>query len=180
MNFTIETERIVLRPPLEVDDEKLFELMAEPRITKFLTWEPHQNLDTTKAVTNGLRNSIDTDAGYHWCIILDGVVIGLISLIDVKRTIRTWTLNRAELSYWISPDYQGKGFATESAKSILKFGFEKLNFNKIIVAHAEENTASKSICKKLGFTQYALEHDAFEKNGKWHNLIWYELLNKKK
>ena len=179
MNFTIETERIVLRLPLEVDNEKLFELMAEPRITKFLTWEPHQNLDTTKAVTNGLRNAIDTDAGYHWCIILGGVVIGLTSLIDVKRTIRTWTLNRAELSYWISPDYQGKGLATEAAEAILKFGFENLSLHKIIVAHAEENVESKSICKKLGFTQYALEHDAFEKNGKWHNLIWYELLNKK-
>ena len=43
-----------------------------------------------------------------------------------------------------------------------------------------ENTESKKICHKLGFQVYAQEHHAFMKEGRWHDLIWYELLKNKK
>ena len=70
-------------------------------------------------------------------------------MIDVKRVIRTWILNRAELSYWISNEFIGNGFATEAALSVIDFGFKNLSFNKIIIAHTKENVKSKNICKKL-------------------------------
>ena len=61
---------------------------------------------------------------------------------------------------------------------MVSFGFQNLNFHRIIIAHSIENIQSQSICKKLGFKQYAHEHDAFLKEGAWHDLIWYEKLNK--
>ena len=97
-------------------------------------------------------------------------------MIDVRRKIRAWTLNRAELSYWIGTEYHGKGYATEASKAIIGFGFKNLNLHKIIVAHAFENVESQSICGKLKFTRYAHEHDAFQKNNRWYDLIWYELI----
>ncbi len=178
MDYQIQTERLTLRPPIESDDNKLFELMSNTELTKFLAWESHTNIETTRNVIQGLITSQQNDKGYHWCICLEDDVIGLASLIDVKRTIRTWILNRAELSYWVDADFQGRGYATESSKAVIEFGFQNLNFHKIIVAHAVKNIGSKSICNKLGFKQYAHEHDAFNKAGVWHDLIWYELIKK--
>lgn len=177
MDYLIKTERLVLRPPIESDDEELYKSMSDGRLTGFLTWEPHTNIEVTKNVIQSLKASQQQDKGYHWCICVDQKPIGIVSLIDVKRTIRTWELQRAELSYWINPDYQGKGYATEASKAVIEFGFKKLNLHKTIIAHAEQNVESKSICNKLGFKQYAHEHDAFKKNGFWHDLIWYELIN---
>lgn len=78
------------------------------------------------------------DKGYHWCVWFENEIIGLVSLIDVKRQIRTWTLNRAELSYLIASNYQGRGYATEASRSIIEYGFSWLDLHKIIVAHVAE------------------------------------------
>lgn len=178
MDFTIKTEQLVLRQPSVDDAFELFRLMSDSSITHYLTWEPHTDIETTKAVVKSLIDSQSNDKGYHWCTCLDNEIIGLVSLIDVRRKIRTWTFNRAELSYWIGTQFQGKGYATEASKAILEFGFGKLGLHKIIVAHSTENTQSKSICLKLHFTPYAHERDAFCKNNKWHDLIWYEMIKK--
>ena len=176
MNYIIQTERLVLRPPTLSDEERLFELMSNPKLTTYLTWEAHTKIETTKTVIQGLKTTQEDDKGYHWCVCLNNKIIGIVSLIDVRRKIRTWALNRSELSYWIAPENQGKGYATEAAKAAIDFGFKNLNFHKIIVAHAGENIESKRICDKLGFVQYAHEHDAFKKSEKWYDLIWYELI----
>jgi ribosomal-protein-alanine N-acetyltransferase len=177
MEFIIKTGRLLLRPPLESDAKALFELMTDDKLTRFLTWSPHTTLETTIGVIKSLIGAQKNDKGYHWCVCIDGNVIGLVSLIDVKRNIRTWVLNRAELSYWIGSDFQGSGFATEASREVVKFGFRNLDLHKIIIAHVLENMESKSICHKLGFVQYAHEHDAFFKKNKWYDLIWYERIN---
>jgi ribosomal-protein-alanine N-acetyltransferase len=176
MDFNINSERLFMRQPEPEDINELFLLMSDSGLTRFLTWEPHTNIEATKAVVQSLIEAQKKDKGYHWCILFNNNIIGLVSLIDVKRKIRTWTLNRAELSYWIGTEYQGKGFATEASKSVIEFGFKNLDLHKIIVAHAAENIESQSICRKLKFTKYAYEHDAFQKDKGWHDLIWYELI----
>lgn len=180
INFNIKTDRLnLLKPKLE-DKNKFFELMSNNNLTEFLTWESHKNLETTENVLISLKLAQESDKGYHWAIHFENQIIGLISLIDVKRKIRTWTLNRAEVSYWISEDYQGKGFATEATKAIVDFGFKDLELHKIIIAHAKENHQSSRICTKLNFEKYAHEKDAFFKNNKWHDLIWYQKINRLK
>ena len=176
MNFNIKTERLFLRELCISDVNSLYQLMSDNKITKYLTWLPHTNIDTTKAVVQGLIDAQKNDKGYHWCICWNNEIIGLISLIDVRRKIRTWTLNRAELSYWIGTNFQGKGFATEACRNLIEFGFKNLDLHKIIVGHASRNVESKKICEKLNFLQYAYEHDAFQKDNKWNDLIWYELI----
>lgn len=178
MNFEIKTERLILKQPTENDIDELFVLMSDVKLTRFLTWEPHNNIETTKIVIKSLIEAQKSDKGYHWCIYKENRIIGLISLIDIRRKMRTWTLDRGELSYWIGSNYQGKGYATEASMKVVDFGLNMLNLHKIVIAHAKENIESKSICKKLNFIQYAHEHDAFYKDNKWHDLIWYELIKK--
>lgn len=176
MNYTITTNRLNLRPPEMEDAESLFLLMSDESLTKFLTWLPHSNVEVTKELIHNLILSQKDGKAYHWCVCLNNIIIGFVSLIDVRRSIRTWTIDRAEISYWIGANYQNKGYASEASAAIIQFGFENLLLHKIIVAHALENIESQKICSKLGFTQYAHEHDAFKKNNKWHDLIWYELI----
>lgn len=176
MNFEIDTLRLKLKPPSVNDIEPLFELMNKYVDTTYLNWEPHTNIETTKKLVNNLIESQKQGRGYHWCIFFECKLVGFASLIDVRRVIRTWTLDRAELSYWIGTPYIGNGFATEASKVIIDFGFNNLLLHKIVIAHAEHNIESKRICEKLNFKQYAHEHDAFMKENKWHDLIWYELL----
>lgn len=176
MNFEITTERLYLKPPSLVNKDQLFDLMSKQVDTRFLSWKPHTEIETTIQLINNLIESQNQGKAFHWCVYLEDQIIGLVSLIDVKRQIRTWTLNRAELSYWLSNQYIGNGFATEASKVITDFGFKNLSLHKILIAHVKENFESEKICHKLGFVEYAYEKDAFMKNKKWHDLVWYQLL----
>jgi RimJ/RimL family protein N-acetyltransferase len=117
-----------------------------------------------------------TGKGFHWIASHADEVVGLISLIDVRREHRRWTLNRAELAYWIGLPFQGQGYATEAAAAVMEFGFEKLHLHKIRVYHAADNPASGRTIAKLGFRFVGEERDAFLKEGVWHDLRHFEML----
>ncbi|OJZ20323.1 MAG: hypothetical protein BGP21_07715 [Thiobacillus sp. 65-29] len=116
--------------------------------------------------------------GFHWAVSYDQQIIGLVSLIDVRRRHRSWTLNRAELAYWIGLPYQGRGYATEAAVAVTEFGFGVLHLHKIRVYHAADNPASGRTIDKLGFRFVGEERDAFQKDGVWHHLRHFELLSR--
>ena len=174
MNYQLETKRLLLKQPEMRNVVQLYALMHSHVDTTYLSWEPHAAIEITENLVDNLIEAQKQDKGYHWCIYHENKIIGIVSLIDVKRQIRTWVLNRAELSYWIAKPFTGNGFATEAAQSVMNFGFNNLSLHKIIIAHCTENMESKRICEKLGFEKYAIEHDAFKKNQKWHDLVWYE------
>lgn len=175
-DFIIETSRLRLRPPTEDDVDGLWRHARNPAVTEFLAWEPHADSAVTRSLVESLRKGQDAAIGYHWLILQDETIIGLVSLIDVRRRHLTWVMNRAELAYWVAPDFQRRGFAAEAASAIVSFGFSRLGLEKIRVAHATDNVASRIVTERLGFRKYATERRAYCKEGRWHDLVWYDLL----
>ena len=57
----------------------------------------------------------------------------------------------AELGYWITPDEQGNGYATEAAELCLTHAFDELGLHKVWARTVEDNAASKRVLEKLGF-----------------------------
>ena len=97
MDFKIVTDRLTLRQPELTDASAFFQLMSDEKLTTFLTWEAHKDVEATKTLIHSLIEAQKNDKGYHWCVCLNDKIIGLVSLIDIRRQIRTWTINRAEL-----------------------------------------------------------------------------------
>ena len=58
-------------------------------------------------------------------------ICGLASLIDIRKQHLSWTINRAELAYWLAPAFQGKGLISEACWSILEYAFKQLKFHKV-------------------------------------------------
>ncbi len=51
MKLTLETKRLLLRPFREEDAEAVFYGWAsDPEVTRYLTWNTHENIETTKYV----------------------------------------------------------------------------------------------------------------------------------
>lgn len=172
--FHIQTPRLTLRPPSEEDAAELLPLVSDPRLTTFLAWEPHRAIDETRVLLNSLIQSQQSGAGYHWVASANGRLVGLVSLIDVRRSHRTWTLDRAELAYWIGCPYQGLGYATEAARAVVEYGIQTLKLHKIRVYHASDNPTSGRTIEKLAFRFVGEEVDAFCKEEKWHSLKHFE------
>ena len=177
-DFQLRSQSVFLRPPDIADTQALFPLVSDSKLTEFLAWAPHEKIETTRAMVASLINEQREGRAYHW-IVSDfaGNLVGLVSLIDVRRTHRTWLQNRAEVAYWIAPAFQRQGFAEQATRLMVGFAFSDLSFHKLIVYYAADNPASGRVVEKLGFRYVGIHREAFCKNAVWHHLCEYELLS---
>jgi len=56
-----------------------------------------------------------------------------------------------EIGYGILEEHRNNGYATEAAKAVIKFAFEKVGQNVLCAIVKPENTASRRVIEKLGF-----------------------------
>ncbi|MDC1259516.1 GNAT family N-acetyltransferase [Flavobacteriaceae bacterium] len=68
---------------------------------------------------------------------------------------KTWNkkYKRAEVWYKIHSDYWNKGYATESLKAIINFGFETLKLHRMEAGCAVDNKGSFTVLEKAGMVR---------------------------
>lgn len=76
-----------------------------------------------------------------------GQVVGNVSLnkIDYRRGV-------AEVGYWLSRDYRGKGIVTHAAAALRDCAFEQYGMEKFQLSVAVDNHASRAVAERLGMT----------------------------
>lgn len=176
--MTITTPRLVIRPLEDGDAEGIWPYVSDPEISRFMSWDPHASIDETRAFISDVSRRMAQGTTISWVIREreSGAICGLVSLIAIMRTHRALRYDKAELAYWLGRDFRGRGYATEACEAIVAYGFEVLGLNKLTVAHATENQASRDLIARLGFRQVGIEYKNFAKHGHWIDHVIYELL----
>jgi RimJ/RimL family protein N-acetyltransferase len=80
--------------------------------------------------------------------------VGDVSLAPIDER-RGW----ANLGYWIHPDHQGEGYATEAARLAVSHGFDELRLHRISAIIVADNEGSKRVVEKLGFVHEGTKRD---------------------
>ncbi len=179
-DYNIETERLILSLIELTDADKLFSNMSKKEISKDMSWKPHQTVSDTLEFIENVLTSFINGKSITWCIRTKqniNKIIGIFSIISISRKHRELIYDKAELAYWVDPEYQGKGYMTESGNAVVKFGFERLKLNKLLVAHHLNNENSRKLILKLNFKPTYIEKQAFMKNNLWIDVAHYELFN---
>jgi ribosomal-protein-alanine N-acetyltransferase len=86
------------------------------------------------------------------------------------------TVHEAALGYELDPSHWGKGYATEAAQGLLRFGFETLDLHRVWSYHVAENQRSAAVLRRLGFTQEGRLRENDWQRGAWHDTVVYGLL----
>ena len=169
MEIFVETERLILRELLPIDRNALFAMDSDPDVHIYLGNNPVKNIEQIDDNIKFIRKQyVDNGIG-RWAVIEKSTnnFIGWAGL----KLIRELTNNHIdyyELGYRLNKSYWGKGFATESAKASLQYGFNTLNLNKIYAIADSKNVASRNVIEKIGlkyietFTNNDTDHDWFE------------------
>jgi RimJ/RimL family protein N-acetyltransferase len=153
MSIIIETERLILRELVHTDVNGMFELDANPDVHKYLGNNPVKSIDQSVEVIKLVRQQyVDYGIG-RWAAIekSSGNFIGWSGLKFITECENNH-FNFYDVGYRLMPKYWGKGYATESAKAAIKYGFTKLNANEIIGTANVENIASRRALEKCGLT----------------------------
>ncbi len=176
--MTLTTPRLELRPIVESDAEAIWPYVSDPEISRYMSWHPHDSLETTHAFIADVRRRMSEGSTISWVLVerASGAVCGLVSLIAIMRGHRALRYDKAELAYWVGRPFQGKGYALEACRAALAYAFGEMALNKITVAHDLENAASRALIKRLGFREVGIEYRHFNKDGRWIDHVIYELL----
>ena len=125
---SLETDRLLLRKLTLEDAADVFEYAREPDITRFLTWKPHRSIEDSKGFIGFMISRYEAKEVADWGIVLkeNDKLIGTVGFIR-------WSPenSRAEVGYALSKEYWGKGIMTEAVSEIIKFGFGKMELNRI-------------------------------------------------
>ncbi len=81
------------------------------------------------------------------------------------------------LSYKVSHDKQGMGYATEAVKEVINFAFTVLQLHRIESYVMPRNNKSLRVMEKLNFENEGISKRCLEVNGVWEDHIRFSLLN---
>ena len=170
-------KNITLRIRTKCEAVILFGLIKENKkhLSKFLNW-----VNKTKDVTyikdfiskklKEFKNGEGCDMGIYF----DGIMIGSGGYHKIDKRN-----NKAEIGYWISKEYEGRGIVTKVIKKILEIGKKKYKLHRIEIRMDVENKKSQAIPKRLGFHYDGTIKESVIINGEYRDMEIWSLINKK-
>jgi len=132
--------------PSADDLDDLLPILGNPEVMKHLGIEAGTTLsrEETETTLGQMMEAWKQRGWGRWVVINkeDGKLIGFCGyrLLD----------GAPELLYVFAKSAWGRGLATEAARASLRYGFEELQFERIIAATRHANTASISVMRKIG------------------------------
>ena len=167
----------MLRPITSEDLDLVWPHVADPRISRLMSWHAHQDKEETAAFLDTLEQNRQAGRGITWAIFKDGHFCGIISLINIQRQHRALTYDCAELAYWLGVDYRGQRIMSEAGRRVIEFAFAELAMHRLEVGHFSSNAESERIIKQWQFHYIGEKRHAFRKDEVWHDAKFYDLLS---
>ena len=143
-NYTIETDRLILRPLKIEDAQAVYQWVSDERVAKYMVYNTYTSLEEAVEWLTMLQ---EPDEEYHFGFVRkeDDLLIGSGSIGPECERKDYWAFG-----YNFRYDCWGKGYATEASKAMIKFANEKFGVVKFSSSHAEPNKASGSVIEKCG------------------------------
>jgi RimJ/RimL family protein N-acetyltransferase len=146
MNIIIETKNFYLRILKKEDFEDIYRLYVDRDVWRYLSCWGVPKKEVAKKHLDFFLEHQKKHGFSYWAIIekSTGNFVGRAGLSHLANT------QDIEVGYVLDKMYWGKGYATEIAKAIIKWGFDNLDIDKIVAIAVPENKASIRVMEKVG------------------------------
>lgn len=172
---TIETEKLILRRFKIEDVEGVYNSwVTDCKVTKFLSWLPHENIELTRSYIATWIDEYNDDNRYNWIIELkdEKKVIGNILAVRINESNYS-----CEMAYAISSKYWNKGITTEALKGVIDYFFREVGFNRIVALYNVNNGASGRVMAKNNMKyEGTFRQDGVSKEQEFYDLVQYAIL----
>ncbi|QCJ46891.1 GNAT family N-acetyltransferase [Haloprofundus sp. MHR1] len=138
-------DRVELRTVEREDREFIARHRNNPAFRRVLGDARPMNLS---AATDYFESVVVGDDGETFLICADDRAVGLCFFYDLDETNGS-----AEVGYWITPEAQGNGYATDAARTLARYAFDERRLVKLTARVREPNEASIRVLEKLGFRE---------------------------
>jgi [ribosomal protein S5]-alanine N-acetyltransferase len=151
----LETERLVLREPLESDAPHLLDYHLR-NAERFDRWEPKRGTDVAQHRQWIAWRGSESDAGrgrtfFAFDRDAPQTLVAVVNLDSITRTPDS----TAMLSYSVEGAYEGKGYAREAVLATIAYAFGPLDLRHLSATYDPANARSGGLLARCGFTVIA-------------------------
>jgi RimJ/RimL family protein N-acetyltransferase len=157
-----------LRTWCETDLDSLVKHANNYNVAKFLTNQfPHPyTRDDGKKYLSSISNDNPTRI---FAIDVEGEAVGGIGIFPQSDIHE----KNAEIGYWLSEAYWGKGIMANAIREIAEYGFDTFDITRIFARPFSSNLASQRVLEKTEFIREATLKKVLFKNGEYFDEIIY-------
>ena len=171
----LHTPRLVLRR-LRMEDlpEYNAHLFGSEDVSRYMLFDPHRSIEESRESLEGALKRYDTGRFYRWGIARkeDDVLIGLIDLLRFNEED-----NSCSFVYMLGKAHWNQGYGTEALKAVIRFAFEEMDIDRILVDHISANGGSGAVMRKAGMTHIGTSYGKYTKHGVVLDAENYEIRN---
>jgi [ribosomal protein S5]-alanine N-acetyltransferase len=143
----LETSRLVLREIQTEDFNDLFRMNSDPEVMKYVGDGSTRDHEQMLKELDMLISHYSRKPGLGiWATILkeNNMFVGASGLVYYDNT------PEIEVGYRMLKEHWNKGYATEAAFGLLKYGFTSLRLKKIVSSAHVDNRSSRKVMEKVG------------------------------
>lgn len=176
--FRLDSERLILRPPLHGDFNAWVALRLQSK--EYLTpWEPSWAEDhlSRRAFTNRVywaQRSINAGSAVPLFLVRreDQLLIGAITLDNIRRG----PAQSGTLGYWTGQPFARHGYMREAIAALVHHAFTAMDLSRIEAACLPENVPSRGLLESSGFKYEGVAQSYLQINGRWRTHVLYSAL----
>lgn len=169
----LRTERLLLREIIASDQSDIFHGLSDPLVVRFYGVS-FSTFEATKEQMNWFKALRKSKTGIWWAVCDKdlGKFYGACGFnnLQVKH-------QKAELGFWLLPEYWGRGIIPEAVSEVNEFAFKVLHLHRIEAFVETENENSRKVLEKMGFNYEGTMKDVEIKNQNFISLSVFALLN---
>jgi RimJ/RimL family protein N-acetyltransferase len=156
---TFDTDRLLLRPFTDDDEEIHRQVFADPEVCRYYCGDT-RTAEQTREWLIYRRWQAKDELG---CLaVIRKVDQALMGLVALHAYVGTWIIweddpdarfNKLEIefAYALGRGYWGQGYVTEAGRVLIAYAFTELKLPRLVTTIARENTRSINVVKRLGF-----------------------------
>ncbi len=163
-----ETPRLVLRAVAIDDWRAIHRYMSDPQVT---AWLPEGVMNEEQSRAFAIKNAGDKPEALAVLIRGSNELVG-------HMVFHPWNAPHTyEIGWVFGRQHQGRGYATEAARSLIAYAFESLHCHRIIATCQPQNPASWRVMEKLAMRREGYFRKCILRaSGEWWDEYFYSIL----
>lgn len=173
-----ESDRLLFRNFHLSDKDAVHGYASDPSVTRMTYWGPYTPSETESFLRRAIRGVSETPRSFYDLAIVAKERGPLSPPVGGCKLHVTDRQNReAEIGYYLEQKSWNRGFASETARALLSFGFSRLGLHRMVALCFVENRGSAHVLEKIGMTREGTYRKHRRKEGRWVDSFLYSILD---
>ncbi|MGD6774685.1 MULTISPECIES: GNAT family N-acetyltransferase [Bacillaceae] len=166
--MNIRTERLIIRNFNLKDWEDVYLYTGNKSVMKYMPEGVLSKEETQAFIKENMNNKAQK---FPLILAENNTLIGHIEF------FKYFGEHTYEIGWVLNPDYYNKGYASEAAFGVLKYGFEELGLHRIVATCQPENVPSYRVMEKIGMRREGYFKKCIPHGEGWWDEYTYAILS---